>query len=89
MQYENKISLGHIVTIGTLIVGMVLAWGNVSATGRRNSDDIVALKMTQAGLEARLRPVETSLKVIEMRLGSIDQIQSEMRDDIKKIRGEK
>lgn len=57
---DNRISLGNILVAGSMVVGIALAWGNLS--GRTDS---IAVKLSEttaitAAHEARLRALETS-----------------------------
>lgn len=58
LQFDNKISLGHVISIVTILTACVMAYATISARQERMLADIVALQESAQGREARIRSIE-------------------------------
>ena len=61
LQWDNKISLGHLISIGTVLVAGAMAYGSIRAEQDRVAGEVVALEQAQQLHEGRIRAVELSL----------------------------
>lgn len=59
-QFENTLSLGNAITIGTMLIGLGAAWAVTEARGRSVEVDIATTSAIVGGLEIRVRTLETS-----------------------------
>jgi hypothetical protein len=61
LQWDNKISLGHLISIGTILVAGSVAYGALRAEQDRVAAEVVSLEQSQQLHEGRIRAVELSL----------------------------
>lgn len=61
VQFDNKISLGHVISILTVLTACIMAYATLSARQERMTADIVAIQDAALAREARLRAVEIAL----------------------------
>jgi hypothetical protein len=78
LRWDNNISLGHVISIGTILVAGSVAWGALSAEQDRLATEMVGVKQDQQAHESRIRSVELSaasqssdLRNIQVTLGEI------------------
>lgn len=58
LQFDNKISLGHVLSIATVLTACVLAYATLTARQEQMVVDIVTIQRAAESREARIRAVE-------------------------------
>lgn len=58
LQFDNKISLGHVISIVTFLAGGIWAYAAISARQEAIAADMTAVKADAQAREARIRAVE-------------------------------
>jgi len=58
LQFDNKISLGHVISIVTILAGGIWAYAAISERQEAIAADMVAVKADAQAREARIRAVE-------------------------------
>lgn len=58
LQFDNKISLGHVISIVTMMATGIMAYASLSARQEQMVADIIAIKADASARESRIRQVE-------------------------------
>ncbi len=58
LQFDNKISLGHVISIITILAGGIWAYAAISARQEAIAADMVTVKADAQAREVRIRAVE-------------------------------
>ena len=58
IQFDNKISLGHIISIITVLAACIMAYATISARQEQMSVDIITIQRAAEAREGRIRAVE-------------------------------
>ncbi|GHC12459.1 hypothetical protein GCM10007291_07100 [Gemmobacter nanjingensis] len=58
VQFDNKISLGHVISIVTVLAACIMGYATLSAQQERLSADVLAMQRAAEAREARIRAVE-------------------------------
>lgn len=61
MQFDNKISLGHIISILTMLVAGSMAYANLQSAQAEHQRRIERVEQSQQDREVRLRSLEISV----------------------------
>ena len=85
VQFDNKISLGHVISIGTMLAGCVMAYATISARQDQIAVDIVSIHRSAEQRESRIRAVEISLAGQSSDLRSIQVGISRIEAQLEKI----
>ena len=79
-ELKNQVSIGNLLQIAVMIVGVGLAWGVMSARADQTERDLSSAQSSLSSIEIRVRNLETSdarnderLTTILSTLGRIDQ----------------
>lgn len=78
LEFDNRISLGHLITVGTLAVSVALAWGDV--TSRTEN-----LAERAAGASSALTAHESRIRAVEQTSARQDERMTLILDGIRKI----
>lgn len=60
LQFDNKISLGHIISIASMLIAGALAYANLHATQASQHRRLERVEQSQQDREVRLRALEIS-----------------------------
>ena len=60
LQFDNKISLGHIISIGLIIFGGITAYADLRATQTQFNKEMARFAVGAENREHRMRAVETA-----------------------------
>lgn len=60
---DLKLSLGNIVTIGTVLVGLSVGWARIEERDGQQAEEIAALKAADAQRAAEIRSMGEALRV--------------------------
>lgn len=60
LQFDNKISLGHVLTFVAMLVGGIVAYADLRSGQSRLVADVAASQAADENHEARLRAVEVA-----------------------------
>lgn len=85
MQWDNKISTGHVLTVAGMFAAGFLAWADVKGTGTKNAADIIILQQDTRQNDNRLRSVEISVASMISTLQSIQVGVSEIKVEVKRV----
>jgi len=85
VQFDNKISLGHVISIGTMLAGCVMAYATISARQDQIAVDIGSIHRSAEQRESRIRAVEISLEGQSSDLRSIQVGISRIEAQLEKI----
>ncbi|OJY34656.1 MAG: hypothetical protein BGP11_08550 [Rhodobacterales bacterium 65-51] len=58
VQFDNKISLGHVISIVTVLAACIGGYATLSARQEQLSADVLAMQRAAEAREARIRAVE-------------------------------
>lgn len=58
LQFDNKISLGHIISIGVIIIGGITAYADLRGQQVQLASEVAAMSRAAEGRETRVRAVE-------------------------------
>ncbi|RID91560.1 hypothetical protein D2N39_12730 [Gemmobacter lutimaris] len=58
VQFDNKISLGHVISIVTVLAACIMGYATLSARQERLSLDVLAMQRAAEARESRIRAVE-------------------------------
>lgn len=58
LEFDNRISLGHLITVGTLAATVAMAWGDVTSRTENLAERVAASGAAIAANEHRIRIVE-------------------------------
>jgi hypothetical protein len=79
-ELKNQVSIGNLLQIAVMIIGVGLAWGVMSARADQAERDLSSAQSSLSQIEIRVRTLETSdarnderLTTILATLGRIDQ----------------
>lgn len=87
LQFDNKISLGHIISIGLIIFGGVTAYADLRSSQSQLSGELMNLSRAAESREARVRAVEIAQASQTSDLRSIQVGISEIKVAINKLGG--
>ncbi len=85
IQFDNKISLGHVISIGTMLAGCVMAYATISARQDQIAIDISGIQRASEARESRIRAVEIALAGQSSDLRSIQVGISRIEAQLEKI----
>lgn len=85
VQFDNKISLGHVISIGTVLVACAVAYATISARQEQISQDIGGIQRAAEQREGRIRAVEIALAGQSSDLRSIQVGISRIEAQLEKI----
>lgn len=85
MQWDNKISTGHVLTVAGMFAAGFLAWADVKGTGTKNAADIITLQQDIRQNDTRLRTVEISVASILSTLQSIQVGVTEIKAQVDRV----
>lgn len=79
IQYDNRISLGHVISIVMVLSTCLLAYATLYVTQQQMAAEIVSIKADAQAREARIRAVEiaqasqsSDLRAIQIGIGRIE-----------------
>ncbi len=58
VRFDNKISLGHVISIVTVLAACIMGYATLSARQERLSADVLAMQRAAEAREGRIRAVE-------------------------------
>ena len=58
IQFDNKISLGHVISVVTILAACIMAYATLSARQETMAADVLAIKADAQARESRIRAVE-------------------------------
>lgn len=70
-ELKNQISVGNVLQIGFMVVGIGLAWGAMSAKSAETEKDLASAQVALNSIEIRVRNLETSDARNDERLNTI------------------
>ena len=70
-ELKNQISLGNIIQIGVMVIGVGLAWGVMSARSTQTEKDLSLAQSALTAIEVRVRNLEQSDARNDERLNTI------------------
>lgn len=83
MQVELQLPI--LITIGTVLAGIVAKFVVVDARGAQNTKHIELLKSKSEEVEKRLNSIDINQMEIKTKLTNIEVSQEEMKFDLKKL----
>lgn len=79
VQFDNRVSLGHVISIVTVLSACLLAYATLYVTQQQLAAEIVSIKADAQSREARIRAVEiaqasqsSDLRAIQIGIGRIE-----------------
>lgn len=87
LQFDNKISLGHVISIVTVLGGGLMAYAQISARQDQLVADVIAIKAEAQQRESRIRAVEIAQASQSSDLRAIQIGISEIKVQLDKIGG--
>lgn len=85
MQWDNKISTGHLLTMVGMFLAGFFAWADIQASTSKNTADIVLLQQDARQNDTRLRSVEISVASMISTLQSIQVGVSEIKTQVDRL----
>ena len=85
LQFDNKISLGHIISIGLIIFGGITAYADLRGMQNQLAAEVANMSRAAENREARVRAVEIAQASQTSDLRSIQVGISEIKAAISKI----
>lgn len=89
LQFDNKISLGHIISIALIIFGGVTAYADLRSSQTQMSAEIANIARAAESREARVRSVEIAQASQNSDLRSIQIGIAEIKAQLMKMQGER
>lgn len=71
MQFDNKISIGNLLTVLALIIGMIAGYSDLQAAQQSQEEKLTVFALEDKEREARLRVVEIAQAGVSSDLRSI------------------
>jgi hypothetical protein len=71
VQFDNKVSTGHLLTAGAMIVAGVMGYADLRASNSNVAEKLAAAKIDIASQEARLRALELGATRTDEKLSNI------------------
>jgi hypothetical protein len=84
-EYDPKISLGNILTAGTLLVAVVISWADLDKKNATQDAAIALLEKQGGDRETRLRATELSLNSLGRDFGNIRESLGEIKADLRRL----
>lgn len=88
LQFDNKISLGHVISMVAMIAACILAYSTLSARQESLLGEMVALKAEAQARESRIRAVEIAQAGQSSDLRSIQIGISEIKAQLDRMTGQ-
>lgn len=85
LQFDNKISLGHIISIGLIIFGGITAYADLRGMQNQLSAEVASMTRAAENREARVRSVEIAQASQTSDLRSIQVGITEIKSAINKL----
>lgn len=87
-RFENKISLGSILTSATVLVAVAMAWANLDNRVTNNAEDIETVNFSLSSVTSKTRSVEVTQVRNSVQLSNILEIVKENKQAIKEFAAE-
>ena len=85
LQFDNKISLGHVLTFLAMLIGGISAWSNLRSDQDRMMTEMTRMQSENSARESRLRTLEIAQASQSSDLRSIQTGISEIKATLDKL----
>jgi hypothetical protein len=79
LEFDNKISLGHVISVGVILIGGMVAFFDLRGQQSQLASEVVTISRAADAREVRLRSVEiaqasqtSDLRTIQVGIGKIE-----------------